>query len=275
VAAPSPSPRVAAALDVLTPWVQHPSTAGLFSDFDGTLAPIVDDPSTSAALPGAAEALDGLAHHLGRVGVVSGRSVDALAPHFPPAVALSGLYGLQRLVGGRRADHPEAVRWAPLVAETVARACAELPAGVRVEDKQLSLTLHYREHPETAPTVEAWATGEATRLGLVAHPARMSVELHPPIEADKGAAVVELASGLGAVCFVGDDVGDLPAFEALDRLRAEGRTVVKVAVSSSEQDPRVRAAADVELDGPGEVLGVLVALLARIESRARSGSAGG
>jgi trehalose 6-phosphate phosphatase len=259
VAAPSPSPRVAAALDVLTPWVQHPSTAGLFSDFDGTLAPIVDDPSTSAALPGAAEALDGLAHHLGRVGIVSGRSVDALAPHFPPSVALSGLYGLQRLVGGRRADHPEAVRWAPVVAETVARACAELPAGVRVEDKQLSLTLHYREHPETAPTVEAWATGEATRLGLVAHPARMSVELHPPIEADKGSALELMVGEAAGVLFAGDDVGDLPALDALARFGPEVVTLA-VVVDGPELPDVVRSRAELLLPDQAAIIDLLEAL---------------
>jgi trehalose 6-phosphate phosphatase len=266
VTASSRARRVEIALAALGPWVDQPRAAGLFSDFDGTLAPIVDDPATSAALPGVAEALDGLARRLGRVGVVSGRPADVLAAHFSPAVALSGLYGLQRLVGGRRDDHPDAVRWAPVVAEAVERARSELPAAVRVEDKQLSLTLHYREHPETAATVEAWAAAEAARSALVAHSARMSVELHPPIEADKGAAVEELAAGLRAVCFVGDDVGDLPAFAALDRLRGAGSTVVKVAVSSAEQDPRVRASADVELEGPAEVLELLVALLARLDA---------
>jgi len=81
-------------------------------------------------------------------------------------------------------------------------------------------------------------------------------------------AVEELAAGLDAVCFLGDDVGDLTAFAALDRMRAAGRTVVKVAVSSTEQDPRVRDAADVELDGPSQALELLRRLLARIEGSA-------
>jgi trehalose 6-phosphate phosphatase len=265
VTTPSASSSVASAVEALDPWVQHPAAAALLTDFDGTLAPIVDDPSTSAALPGTAEVLDGLAGHLGLVAVVSGRPLDVLAAHFPPAVALSGLYGLQRSVDGRRDDHPDALRWAPVVADVVGRARAELPDSVRVEDKQLSITLHYREHPEAASAVEEWAAAVAARTGLGTHPARMSVELHPPVEADKGIAVEELAAGLQAVCFVGDDVGDLTAFAALDRLRDQGRTVVKVAVSSAEQDQRVRDAADVELDGPAEVLELFQALLARLD----------
>jgi trehalose 6-phosphate phosphatase len=263
---PTPAARIASALDALDPWVRSPASAGLFSDFDGTLAPIVDDPDTSAPVPGTSTVLDGLARHLGRVGVVSGRPVDVLARHFPPSVALSGLYGLQRLADGRRDDHPDAVRWAPVVAATVERARAAGPAGVRVEDKELSLTLHYREHPEAGEAIEAWAAAEAARSGLDAHAARMSVELHPPVSTDKGAAVEDLASGLAAVCFVGDDLGDLPAFAALDRLRAGGVTVVKVAVASAEQDPQVREAADVELDGPADVLELLRALLVRLDA---------
>ncbi len=61
----------------------------------------------------------------------------------------------------------------------------------------------------------------------------MSWELRPPVPTDKGTVVTELAAGLAAVCFVGDDTGDLPAFEALRRLgrlrrrhpgRGRGRT---------------------------------------------------
>jgi trehalose 6-phosphate phosphatase len=268
VTTPPASSRVAVALEALDPWVQEPAVAAILTDFDGTLAPIVDDPATSAALPGTAEVLDGLARHLGLVAVVSGRPVDVLAAHFPPAVALSGLYGLQRSVDGRRDDRPDALRWAPVVADVVAWAHDELPDTVRIEDKQLSITLHYREHPDAAPAVEEWAASAAARTGLGAHPARMSVELHPPVEADKGVAVEELAGGLQAVCFVGDDVGDLTAFAALDRLRGAGLTVVKVAVSSAEQDHRVRAAADVELDSPAEVLELFQALLARLDTSA-------
>ena len=54
----------------------------------------------------------------------------------------------------------------------------------------------------------------------------MSVELHPPIDEDKGTALARLAADHdGPVMFVGDDVGDLPAFDALDALERSGRTV--------------------------------------------------
>jgi trehalose 6-phosphate phosphatase len=238
-----------------------PLGAGVFTDFDGTLAAIVDDPASSRPLPGAAEVLASLAHRVGRVAVISGRPVSVLGRFFGPSVTLSGLYGLQRLVDGRREDHPDALAWAPVVDDVVARATAEGPDGMRVEHKELSVTLHYRERPDVASAVEAWAVEASERTGLERHSARMSVELHPPVAADKGTALVDLSAGLSSVCFIGDDVGDLPAFAALDHLATTGVTTVKVAVASAEQDPRLAQAADLVVPGPEAVVDLLHQLL--------------
>ena len=62
----------------------------------------------------------------------------------------------------------------------------------------------------------------------------MSLELHPPVTVDKGTVVEERSDGLRSVAYIGDDVGDLPAFAALDRLTARGITAVKVAVRTPD-----------------------------------------
>ena len=89
---------------------------------------------------------------------------------------------------------------------------------MRVERKGLSLTLHYRTNPQLAEAVRMWADFQAARSGLLVRPAKMSVELHPPIDVDKGSALIELcrAADVRAAMYVGDDIGDLPAFAALD-----------------------------------------------------------
>jgi len=130
-----------------------------------------------------------------------------------------------------------------------------------VEDKGLSLTLHVRTVPERDEEVRAWARAEAERTGLVVRPAKASVELHPPLPSDKGTVVEAAASGLAAVCFLGDDLGDLPAFGALDRLRERGVTTVKVAVRTPEAPPAVLDGADVVVDGPEGALALLVSEL--------------
>lgn len=247
------------------PFLDTPGRAGVFTDFDGTLSPIVDDPDSAVPIEGAVEVLEELAGRVGRVAVISGRPVEFLQRRFGTSpVTLSGLYGLQSVVAGERIDDPRAGAWREAVDDVVAAAGGDGPTGMKVEHKGLSVTLHYREHPEAADAVMAWATRQAGRSGLELRPARMSVELHPPVGIDKGEVVTGLAEGLGPVCFFGDDVGDLPAFAALDALRADGRDVVKVVVRSVELAPELAAAADLTVDGPAEALALLRTLAAAV-----------
>lgn len=247
---------------LVAPLLAHPERTGIIADYDGTLAPIVDDPGEAVPLEGVAELLEALAGKFARVAVVSGRPVDFLDGQVPHAVATAGLYGLEVRLDGTRRDHPQGGAWREVVDDVAAHAEAAGPDGMYVERKGLSLTFHYRSHPELADEVEAWAEAEAGRSGLVSRPARMSVELHPPIDADKGTALADVVEGLAAVLFIGDDVGDLPAFDALDRLAGEGVTVVRVAVASSEAVPDLLDRADLVLEGPSGVRDLLRRLAA-------------
>jgi trehalose 6-phosphate phosphatase len=240
-----------------------PARAGLFCDFDGTLSPIVPRPEDARPLAGAAEALLSLAGVLGRVGLLSGRPVAFLEPFFPPPLTISGLYGLEVSIDGARRDHPQAGSWREVVADVVATAEAAAPEGMRVESKGLSLTLHYRGRPDLADAVQAWGAHQAIRSGLVLRPAKMSYELHPPILSDKGTALAELTAGLTAVVFIGDDLGDLAAFDALDAFAAEGIATVRVAVRGTEQADALVERADLALDGPEAVLAAVADLAAR------------
>jgi trehalose 6-phosphate phosphatase len=246
---------------LLAPLRDDPARAGIIADYDGTLAPIVDDPELALPLQGTAELLAQLAERYALIGVVSGRPLEFLDRLMPPGVVTAGLYGLEVKVDGERRDHPHGGAWREVVDDVAAHAEAAGPAGMLVERKGLSLTFHYRSQPALEPEVRAWAQVEARRSGLVARPARMSVELHPPIDADKGSALMDVTDGLGAVCFIGDDVGDLPAFDALDSLAARGVATVRVAVSSSEAVADLVARADLVLEGPEEVHDLLRSLL--------------
>lgn len=247
--------------DLIAPFLAAPGRAGILSDFDGTLSPIVEDPASAAPLDGVPETLDALARRYRRVAVLSGRPVAFLQELLPPTVVLSGLYGLEVVDRGERRDHPQAGSWREVVDDVASLSEARGPAGMLVERKGLSLTLHYRSRPEAEPEVRAWAERQAARSGLVSRPARKSYELHPPIQADKGTAVRQLCGGLGAAMFLGDDVGDLPAFDALDGLAADGVEVVKIAVRSNEAPAAVIDRADVVVDGPEGAAGLLRRLL--------------
>lgn len=253
--------------DALGPLVAAPARSAVLVDFDGSLAPIVDDPRAAVPLPAALAALDALVGKLGLVGVVSGRPVaflrDALALD---GVAYVGQYGLERLVDGAVLEDP---RVAPMV-ETVAAAAADAEARfphLYVERKgRVAVTLHWRRSPEEGDAASAWASEAGARLGLTVYPTRMAVELRPPVPVDKGSAVEQLCAGLDAALFAGDDHGDLAAFDALDRLVAVGSlgAAVRVGVRSSEEPAEIVARADIHVDGPAGLAALLADLAAEI-----------
>jgi trehalose 6-phosphate phosphatase len=244
------------------PVLADPMSAAILTDFDGTLSPIVVDPQAAAPLPGAVSVLRSLAAHVALVGVVSGRPIAYLRDRLGDDLWLSGLYGLEALVDGAVVELPGAAEWRDVVTAATARAADAF--GDAVEPKGLSLTVHFRSRPELGPAVRDWADAEAVRSGLAVRPAKASIELHPPVPADKGSVVERAAAGLRAVCFLGDDVGDLPAFAALDRLAAAGVHAVKVAVSTEEAPVAVLERADVVVDGPQGALALLEWLVDRL-----------
>ncbi|MFN8017210.1 MAG: trehalose-phosphatase [Acidimicrobiales bacterium] len=253
---------LAAALGVLR---ADPASTVLLFDFDGTLSPIVERPEDAVPGPGIVDALASLAASYRRVGAVSGRSVAFLAEHLPAEVALSGLYGLERRVDGTTTTHPDAGRWADVVeraADAADRAAAtgEPLAGMVVERKALSLTLHTRAHPELEAASVALARHVGAELGLEVRPAKRSVELHPPLAVDKGTAVLELADGARGALYAGDDVGDLAAFRALQVLARRGVRTVPVVVDGPEVPSELASLDGVHLDGQEQVLDLLLAL---------------
>ncbi len=237
------------------------AAGGVFTDFDGVLAPIVEVPDEATPVEGAVEALAHLLRRWARVGVVSGRPVNFLARHVPdPRVDLHGLYGLEYRRSGRLGHHPNAGAWRETVADVAELARRKIADGVRVEDKAVSLTVHYRERPDLAGAVTEFASVQARRSGLVARPAKMSIELHPPIEVDKGSVLRAEGETLDAVVYLGDDVGDLSGFLALDELSRSGREVLKVAVETGATPVELTDAADLVLADQDDAVRLLEAL---------------
>ena len=244
----------------LTPFRADPAAVAVVLDYDGTLSPIVADAAAALPQEGVPDLLARLRDRLGLVAVVSGRPIDFLAPLLPPGLVLAGLYGLELAVDDQRLDHPQSGNWREVIDDVAGRAEVRGPAGVGVERKGLSLTLHYRTVPDQEAATAAYAAEEAHRSGLVARPARMSWELHPPIEVDKGTAVLDLADDFAAVAFAGDDVGDLPGFDALDELADRGVATLRIAVDSPEAPPELLERADIVVDGPQGLVTLLESL---------------
>lgn len=250
--------------DLLRPFRESPATAGIFLDFDGTLSEIVRVPSEARPVEGAAGLLRELARVYAVVAVVSGRSALQLVEWLGSDVEIWGLHGVQRAVEGRVELSPAAAPYEPVMRRVVAESCAYVEDlsldGAIVEDKGVMVTLHYRAAPDperARAALDDLATELAARHGLRRVDGRALFELRPPIELSKAAVVRERGAGLAAVAFVGDDVVDLPGFDALDELGERGAATLRVAVRSAEAPRELLDRADVVVDGPVGALDLL------------------
>jgi trehalose 6-phosphate phosphatase len=183
-------------------------------DIDGTLAPIVD-------VPGEARLPDEVQHALAKlaqrfdVAVITGRSVDDARRmlSFTPR-HLIGNHGAEGLPEGsiRSEAFARAVAgWR----ETLRSDGGLRAAGVLVEDKTYSISLHFRNAPDAAAANRAIETAIATLdppPRVITGKAVMNVM--PADAPDKGAALRALidASRCGNVLYVGDDDTDETVF---------------------------------------------------------------
>jgi trehalose 6-phosphate phosphatase len=235
----------------------EPARAGVFLDFDGTLAPIATRPQDVVPAPGATEVLMALAGRFGVVAVITGRPTADIAERVGvPGIRYVGLYGLES--GPARFD-PEPLR-EPL------RALAEGVPGAWVEPKGLSLAVHYRLADDPGAAREVLA---ATLPSLVAGTGfeliegKKVFEVVPAGESRKGGALRRLVAETGAEAglYAGDDLADLEAFTALDALSGTGFLGTKVAVGGPEAPPELLRAADLTVEGPPGLVELLASLV--------------
>jgi trehalose-phosphatase len=198
----------------------HSATALIICDYDGVLAPLVDEPDQAFALERSIEALVALAALPDtHVAVVSGRSVGALETlcSFPAAIRLVGSHGSEYRDGPGIELDPAQIDLLAQIAGRFNQLAAD-DAGFIVESKPFSLAFHYRMvDPALAErALAAIERGPAAWPGVKVKTGKMVIEL-AVIVADKGTAVEQLRHQLGTdpVLFVGDDVTDEDAFGVL------------------------------------------------------------
>jgi trehalose 6-phosphate phosphatase len=258
-AGPSPAERVAGL-------AERAAEVAICLDFDGTIAPIVEDPAAARPLAGVVELLGPLADRYAAVALISGRPATYLASHVAgPGVRYLGMYGLEEIVEGRvQVDRRlEAAR--PAVATAAGELAADpavTASGAHLEDKRYAVAVHTRRVAD--PDRWAGPIGEAASRIAAAHdlevvPGKMVWELRPQVRSDKGDAVrrVLAESGATTLLVAGDDLGDLPAFAVAATLGGG----LRVAVRSAEAPPALLEAADLTVDGPEGVRELLERLL--------------
>jgi trehalose 6-phosphate phosphatase len=235
------------------------SPFALFTDADGTISPLAATPQ-DAKLSLRARSLLGALSRRCHVVVISGRTlVDVRRLVGLRNVTYVGSHGLATYIDGRDELDP-AVR--PYV-RYAQQAMAELAPlrrvdGILFEEKLTGVAIHYRltrnaEQARADIMRAIAAAGSAAHFDLIE--GVKVVELRPRLGINKGTSVRALVNRLRleGLLYVGDDLTDVEAFEAIRDLR-RGPNVdgVAVAVHHQEASPLVEAAADYVVDGiPG------------------------
>ncbi|OLF74127.1 haloacid dehalogenase [Maricaulis sp. W15] len=225
----------------------------LFLDFDGTLAPLQDDPDTVFLPPGGSDILQALARASGgALAIISGRDIRDLDRRIPGALWRIGGHGSDFCAPGR---HPAA--WAPPAPDALFHGahqlCADTP-GTRLEVKGPVLALHYRASPGAGPALAAALAelvADCPAYGLQA--GKMVFELKPAA-ASKARAVERLMTlpPFAGRCpvMIGDDATDEDGMRAAIAL---GGWAIKVGEGQTSATTR--------LDDPARVWNWLEAQL--------------
>jgi len=208
-----------------------------FLDYDGTLAPIVDDPDAAVPhpdVPALLRALD--AEH--PVWIVTGRDLQSLAQFLDPPLPAIGLHGAQQgTIGGAVRD---------LLSDEAAQALRRLRRtvppidGLFVEEKEKTFAVHYREVDdvdEAERRLSEWLDGLPDALEVIW--GKKVVELRAK-GLTKGTAVRRIADDFPncTPVYLGDDTTDEDAFEALQALDRDAVTV-RVGPDETRADHRL------------------------------------
>lgn len=267
-AEPAPRPHWTAQLAELRARMRQAPRLLIVSDFDGTLSELVDRPEQAALHADAPRVLKKLAALYPRVrlGFLSGRMLADLARRLDldgEGIILGGNHGVELSGAGLDWTHPACLAARPRLEALAAelRKAAGGVSGVTIEDKGVSITLHYRRvSAARRPALHALIDALALPAGIQRHAGKSIIEFRPQIDWHKGRALRRIMQRLGmpasTVVYLGDDLTDEDAFRVL---RSTGITV-HVGPSSATSLARLHA------HDPGDAVKFLKALADMLET---------
>ncbi|MDO8886540.1 trehalose-phosphatase [Candidatus Oleimmundimicrobium sp.] len=200
----------------------------LMADFDGTLAPIVDLPRLAKMSDNMKRLISNLAKspHF-TVGVLSGRALTDLKEKVGiEGLVYAGNHGMEIETASETYIHPEALDILKSIGKVREKLTKSLSSfeGVLIEDKGLTLSIHYRlvaskDVPEVkkifCKTIEPYMKKHIFKQTE----GKKVFELRPPIDWDKGSAILWLIETLNLKndlpIYLGDDKTDEDAFGVL------------------------------------------------------------
>ena len=240
------------------------SPFALLLDIDGTLAPIAPSPSLVQVPSAARFALERMARLPGvNMALVSGRGAqDAQRIAGVPGAWVIGNHGHELMdPAGVVSVRPDAAIHEAAMAEAGRQlASIEMTEGALLENKRWTLSVHYRNVATGVAALKSRVRAVAAALGLRITEGKKVMEVRPPIDVDKGTAVLEFALRCGALpggaaLYAGDDRTDEDAFRAL---RPSAR-----AVTIHVGDGSRKTSAEIVLPSPAELHDLLGWLVTR------------
>ncbi len=229
---------------------------GLITDVDGTVAPIAPTPAEAQVTPRSRDLLRQLATQVALVAAISGRAADDLHDRVGlPELIYVGNHGMERWHDGQVQELPAAREARPALQNVIDAVGERLLPGMILEDKRVTLSIHYRQaadpagaQAELAPFVAA----ACRENGLNFFQGKMLFEVRPALDVDKGTAFAQLIADyqLDAAVYIGDDVTDADAMRKARDLRAAGSCfAVGIGVESDDTPLIVQESADLLISG--------------------------
>lgn len=241
---------------------ENPDESIIFTDVDGTLSEIAQNPAAAVVAPKMKNIIAALAD-IYQVVAISGRPSPAIKEMIGSEnIIYIGSHGRERLGADKRSAKDSSLD-NQVIEEIKAAAAALAPIkGVYIEYKDSAVALHYRladNKNQAKAKILKLINPVAKRLGLKVIKGRMVVELSSAA-IDKGEAMSEIIKELGKekVLYLGDDQTDVDAFIKIKELRSISEiTGFALGVLSPEAPTGVKAEADYFFNSVGEVASFL------------------
>lgn len=253
--------------DVAAAWLNSPLSSIfprellLVSDFDGTLADIVPEPTMATALPDSLHAIRRLVPVIKKVVILSSRAPTELADLVPiPGALLIGDSGLPP-------PTPEEVQALKVFNAEAAKLLGHTP-GAWIEIKPASSAVHFRNAPISGQEVLDILRPLLHQTGLYGGVGRKVIEVHSP-HAGKGNALQALLKKLTprGLAVMGDDENDRSMFRVANKASVPH---LSVGVGSAEVPAELFDHCDLVLDGPAEASAFLRSLAEWATARERT-----
>ncbi len=246
------------------------SQSFLISDFDGTLSKIVAEPGAATIDEVAFKNFTALSEIFSFIGILTGRPFSfisrLLEENLESGKKFTGRFLLFSLYGNERSElnkdfkfnSPEVFQYSSKIkyslSELQTRKLMDLPKGVFVEDKGLTIAVHVRNSSTNVDDLISNINVRDEFPDFEVFKGREHFEIRPKRFLDKGDIIRELGQSLSGI-YIGDDTSDIPAFNAIDALsmNSKERSYLKVAIFNRETESILFDSADIVLDSQEEV----------------------